>query len=147
MKSGVTLVDPSTAYIETQVEIGQRHGHLAEHLLQGETTIGESCTIGPNAILRDTRMGDGCQVYASVLEGAVVEDNVDIGLLPTYAVELTWRPGCISVILGKSKIPFWVQALKWAISLMLAMPPLARRLILARERLPVIMMGNESIPR
>jgi bifunctional UDP-N-acetylglucosamine pyrophosphorylase / glucosamine-1-phosphate N-acetyltransferase len=79
MSSGVTLVDPGTTYIENQVEVGSDTVIWPNTFLQGDTIIGESCTIGPNAILRDTRMGDGCQVYASVLEGAVVEDNVDIG--------------------------------------------------------------------
>jgi bifunctional UDP-N-acetylglucosamine pyrophosphorylase / glucosamine-1-phosphate N-acetyltransferase len=79
MSSGVTLVDPGTTYIENQVEVGSDTVIWPNTFLQGDTFIGESCTIGPNAILRDTRMGDGCQVYASVLEGAVVEDNVDIG--------------------------------------------------------------------
>jgi bifunctional UDP-N-acetylglucosamine pyrophosphorylase / glucosamine-1-phosphate N-acetyltransferase len=79
MKSGVTLVDPSTAYIETQVEIGRDTVIWPNTFLQGETTIGESCTIGPNAIVRNSRFGDRCQVYASVIEGAVVEEDVDIG--------------------------------------------------------------------
>jgi len=41
--------------------------------------IGEGCVIGPNTILRDTRVGDGCKVLASVLEGALLEENVEIG--------------------------------------------------------------------
>ena len=35
--------------------------------------------IGPNAIIRDSTIGDRCKVLASVMEGAVLEDDVDIG--------------------------------------------------------------------
>jgi bifunctional UDP-N-acetylglucosamine pyrophosphorylase/glucosamine-1-phosphate N-acetyltransferase len=45
---GVTLVEPDATYIGPDVTIGQRHGHLAQHLPARATTIGEGCTIGPN---------------------------------------------------------------------------------------------------
>lgn len=79
MLSGVTLIDPATTYIETGVEVGRETVIWPNTFLQGDTIIGEFCTIGPNAILRDTQMGDRCQVYASVLEKAIVEEGVDIG--------------------------------------------------------------------
>jgi bifunctional UDP-N-acetylglucosamine pyrophosphorylase/glucosamine-1-phosphate N-acetyltransferase len=47
--------------------------------LEGETHIGENCQIGPNTIVRDSRIGSYCQVESSVLEGAVLEDEVIIG--------------------------------------------------------------------
>jgi bifunctional UDP-N-acetylglucosamine pyrophosphorylase/glucosamine-1-phosphate N-acetyltransferase len=47
--------------------------------IQGDTQIGKGCTIGPNAYVRDTKVGDRCEIFASVLEQAVLEDDVDIG--------------------------------------------------------------------
>jgi bifunctional UDP-N-acetylglucosamine pyrophosphorylase/glucosamine-1-phosphate N-acetyltransferase len=79
MLAGVTLIDPATTYIEPGVLIGQDTTIWPNTYLQGDTLTGENCTIGPNAILRDTRLGDRCTVLASVLEKAVVEDDVDIG--------------------------------------------------------------------
>jgi bifunctional UDP-N-acetylglucosamine pyrophosphorylase/glucosamine-1-phosphate N-acetyltransferase len=35
--------------------------------------------IGPNSIIRDSKIGSGCKVLASVLEGAWLEDDVDMG--------------------------------------------------------------------
>jgi bifunctional UDP-N-acetylglucosamine pyrophosphorylase / glucosamine-1-phosphate N-acetyltransferase len=35
--------------------------------------------IGPDTILRAARVGDGCKVQYSVLEGALLEENVEIG--------------------------------------------------------------------
>ena len=79
MLSGVTLIDPSTTYIEPTVEIGQDSVIWPNTYLQGETMIGEGCTIGPNSILRDTQVGDRSQIIASVLEAAIVEENVEMG--------------------------------------------------------------------
>jgi bifunctional UDP-N-acetylglucosamine pyrophosphorylase/glucosamine-1-phosphate N-acetyltransferase len=79
MLAGVTLIDPSATYIEASVTIGQDTTIWPNTYLQGKTAIGSNCTIGPNALLRDTRLGDGCTVLASVLESAVLEDDVSIG--------------------------------------------------------------------
>ncbi|MFU8770984.1 MAG: bifunctional UDP-N-acetylglucosamine diphosphorylase/glucosamine-1-phosphate N-acetyltransferase GlmU [Anaerolineales bacterium] len=79
MQSGVTLVDPATAYIEAEVEIGRDTVIWPNTFLQGNTSIGVSCTIGPNSIVRNSRIGDRSQVFASTLEGALVEEDVDIG--------------------------------------------------------------------
>jgi bifunctional UDP-N-acetylglucosamine pyrophosphorylase/glucosamine-1-phosphate N-acetyltransferase len=79
MLAGVTLVDPVTTYIEPDVRIGADTIVWPNTFLQGHTQIGGNCSIGPNAILRDTQVGERCKVLASVLEKAVLEDDVDIG--------------------------------------------------------------------
>ncbi|MCI0610093.1 MAG: bifunctional UDP-N-acetylglucosamine diphosphorylase/glucosamine-1-phosphate N-acetyltransferase GlmU, partial [Anaerolineae bacterium] len=47
--------------------------------IQGNTEIGEGNVIGPNTIIRDSKIGNRCKVLASVIEGAVIEDDVDMG--------------------------------------------------------------------
>jgi bifunctional UDP-N-acetylglucosamine pyrophosphorylase/glucosamine-1-phosphate N-acetyltransferase len=79
MLAGVSMVDPARTYIEPGVKIGQDTVLWPETYLQGETTVGESCAIGPNTILRSTQVGNGCMILASVLEGAIVENDVEIG--------------------------------------------------------------------
>jgi bifunctional UDP-N-acetylglucosamine pyrophosphorylase/glucosamine-1-phosphate N-acetyltransferase len=79
MLAGVTLIDPSTTYIEPGVRIGQDTVIWPNTHLQGRTTIGEGCEIGPNTIMRDAQIGAGCRVIASMLEEAVMEDDVQIG--------------------------------------------------------------------
>ncbi|HIE57602.1 MAG TPA: bifunctional UDP-N-acetylglucosamine diphosphorylase/glucosamine-1-phosphate N-acetyltransferase GlmU, partial [Anaerolineales bacterium] len=79
MLAGVTLLDPSTTYIEVEVAIGQDTVIGPNTHLQGKTSIGRNCSIGPNAIVRNTQIGDHCEVFASVLEDAVIENNVDVG--------------------------------------------------------------------
>jgi len=79
MLAGVSLVDPASTYIESGVSIGRDTVVWPNTHLRGRTVIGEGCTIGPNTIVQDSSIGDFCEVLASVLEGALVEDNVGIG--------------------------------------------------------------------
>jgi len=48
-------------------------------MLEGETTIGVNCSIGPGSHLRDTKVGDGCTILYSLVEGAVLEESVHVG--------------------------------------------------------------------
>lgn len=79
MAEGVTMIDPASTYIEATVQIGRDTIIHPNSHLQGQTVIGERCVIGPNSLVRDTRIGDGCQVLASVLEEAIMENGADIG--------------------------------------------------------------------
>ncbi|MBN2387999.1 MAG: bifunctional UDP-N-acetylglucosamine diphosphorylase/glucosamine-1-phosphate N-acetyltransferase GlmU [Anaerolineales bacterium] len=79
MLAGVTIIDPASTYIDTEVTIGVDTVILPNTHLHGRTTVGASCLIGPNTIVEDTALGDRVKVRASVLEGALVEDDVDMG--------------------------------------------------------------------
>jgi len=79
MLEGVTIQDPGSTYVDAAVRIGHDTVVLANTHLQGETTVGQDCTIGPNAIIRDSTIGDRCRVTASVIEEATMEDDCDIG--------------------------------------------------------------------
>lgn len=79
MLGGVTLQDPSSIYVDADVQIGADTVILANTHLQGKARIGARCRIGPNTVVRDSQIGDDCKVEASVVEEAVLEDHVDIG--------------------------------------------------------------------
>jgi bifunctional UDP-N-acetylglucosamine pyrophosphorylase/glucosamine-1-phosphate N-acetyltransferase len=79
MLAGVTMTDPASTYIEAGVTVGRDTVILPNTYIQGATQIGEGCTIGPNAHIRNSRIGKGCKVFMSVMEGALLEDDVDIG--------------------------------------------------------------------
>jgi bifunctional UDP-N-acetylglucosamine pyrophosphorylase/glucosamine-1-phosphate N-acetyltransferase len=79
MLNGVSLMDPASTYIEVDVTIGKDTTLLPNTYLHGETVIGERNVIGPNTIIRNTTIGNDCKILASVLEGAVLEDDVDMG--------------------------------------------------------------------
>lgn len=79
MLAGVTLVHPETTYIEAGVEIGADTVLWPNTLLQGQTRIGRTCTLGPGSVVRDSEIGDRCRVELSVVESAVMEDDSDVG--------------------------------------------------------------------
>ena len=79
MLSGVTMIDPATTYIEASVTVGSDTLLLPNTYLCGKTILGHGCSIGPNAVLEDSVIGDRCVVKASFLEGATLEDDVDVG--------------------------------------------------------------------
>jgi bifunctional UDP-N-acetylglucosamine pyrophosphorylase/glucosamine-1-phosphate N-acetyltransferase len=79
MLNGVTMIDPSSTYIEVDVKIGRDTTLMPNTYLHGKTEIGEGNVIGPNTIVHDSKIGNRCKVLASVLEGAVLEDDVDMG--------------------------------------------------------------------
>ena len=79
MLAGVTMINPENIYIEAEVEIGRDSVIYPNSYLQGQTTIGEHCHIGPDTLIRDCQIGNRCELKMSVLEQAIVEDDVDMG--------------------------------------------------------------------
>lgn len=79
MLNGVTMIDPASTYIEAGVTIGRDTTLMPNTYLHGKTEIGEGNIIGPNSIIRDSKIGKRCKVLASVMEGALLEDDVDMG--------------------------------------------------------------------
>ncbi len=77
--NGVSMMDPASTYIDSGVEIGRDTVVMPNTYLHGRTVIGEGCTIGPNSIVRDSTIGSRCKVLAAVMDGAVLEDDVDMG--------------------------------------------------------------------
>ena len=57
MLAGVTLQDPATTYIGPQVSLGADTVVLANTHLEGKTTIGRRCRLGPGTIIRDSTAG------------------------------------------------------------------------------------------
>lgn len=79
MLSGVTFQDPANTYVGPEVTLGPDTVVLANTHLEGKTRVGSRCTLGPNTVIRESVLGDGCTVQASVLEGARLEEDVEVG--------------------------------------------------------------------
>ncbi|MGZ9226359.1 MAG: bifunctional UDP-N-acetylglucosamine diphosphorylase/glucosamine-1-phosphate N-acetyltransferase GlmU [Anaerolineales bacterium] len=79
MLNGVSMMDPGSTYVDVGAKIGRDTTILPNTYIHGNTEIGEGNVIGPNTIIRDSRVGNRCKVLASVMEGALIEDDVDIG--------------------------------------------------------------------
>jgi bifunctional UDP-N-acetylglucosamine pyrophosphorylase/glucosamine-1-phosphate N-acetyltransferase len=79
MLAGVTIVDPTTTYIDERASIGGGSVIYPNTTVAGRTSIGQRCYIGPNTILVNSQVGDDCRVMASFLEEATLEAGVDVG--------------------------------------------------------------------
>jgi bifunctional UDP-N-acetylglucosamine pyrophosphorylase/glucosamine-1-phosphate N-acetyltransferase len=77
--AGVTMHDPSTAYVDAGVEIEEDVVLEPNVILRGRTRIGSGTRIGAGSQLIDTVVGRDCTIWASVLESSDVEDDVRIG--------------------------------------------------------------------
>ena len=79
MKSGVTIPDPSSVYIDADVRLGQDTTVLPNTHITGASNVGERCVIGPNSIIDTARIGSDCLVRSSVVEGSELEARVTVG--------------------------------------------------------------------
>ena len=79
MLAGVSMIDPLSTYIEAGVTIGRDTVIFPNTYIQGRTTIGGHCSIGPNSHITNMQIGNGCKVFMSVMEDAVLENDVDMG--------------------------------------------------------------------
>lgn len=77
--AGVTMDDPSTAYVDATVELEADVVLEPNVILRGRTTIGAGTRIGSGSQLIDAVVGRDCRIWASVLESSEVEDEVSIG--------------------------------------------------------------------
>lgn len=79
LDAGVAMIDPSSSWIDANVVIGADTVIHPDTYLQGQTEIGDACSLGPGTLIRDSKVGDRCRAVFSMIEEAVLEDDVDIG--------------------------------------------------------------------
>lgn len=79
MISGVTLIDPSATYVDAGVTIGPDTVIYPGSIIEGNTTIGEGCQIGPQTRIVDSRIAANVTIQMSVLEGAEVAEGARVG--------------------------------------------------------------------
>ena len=79
MLAGVTFHDPGSSLVDADVEIAPDVIIERGSVMEGKTRIGTGTRIGPYTIVRDSTIGEGCRVEASMIEGATLEDEVRIG--------------------------------------------------------------------
>ncbi|SFE36672.1 UDP-N-acetylglucosamine diphosphorylase/glucosamine-1-phosphate N-acetyltransferase [Peptostreptococcaceae bacterium pGA-8] len=79
MEAGVDFIDIDSVYIDENVKIGK--GTLIGPCvqLQGETVIGENCSIGQNSRLSDAVLGSGVNVESAVILDSMVDDGSSVG--------------------------------------------------------------------
>ena len=79
MNAGVTIVDPNTTFIDTDVKIGKDTIIKPNTYIEGETTIGTECTIGPDVRFVDMKVGNKVKAQFSYCHEAEICDGVTLG--------------------------------------------------------------------
>jgi bifunctional UDP-N-acetylglucosamine pyrophosphorylase / glucosamine-1-phosphate N-acetyltransferase len=79
MRAGVTMQDPATTFIDASVRIAADVTLEPGVILRGDTVIERDVIIRAGSQIFDTRIGERTVVWASVLEGSIVEADVTIG--------------------------------------------------------------------
>jgi bifunctional UDP-N-acetylglucosamine pyrophosphorylase/glucosamine-1-phosphate N-acetyltransferase len=79
MRSGVTIVDPGSTWIDATVQIGRDTVLEPYTQLKGDTAIGSDSVIGGMSTLIDTQVGDNVTILHSHLTGARVDDGATVG--------------------------------------------------------------------
>jgi bifunctional UDP-N-acetylglucosamine pyrophosphorylase/glucosamine-1-phosphate N-acetyltransferase len=80
MRSGVTVLDPASTWVEPGVRVAPDTVLFPQTLLEGDTVIGAGCQVGPGVRMHDSRVGRESVVKDySVLEGAVIGPRCHVG--------------------------------------------------------------------
>lgn len=79
MRTGVSILDPHTTWIDVTVTI-ERDAVIDQNTqLQGETAVGAGAMVGPDTTLIDTTVGEGASVVRSHAVGAEVGPRATVG--------------------------------------------------------------------
>ncbi|HEX6969289.1 MAG TPA: bifunctional UDP-N-acetylglucosamine diphosphorylase/glucosamine-1-phosphate N-acetyltransferase GlmU [Micromonosporaceae bacterium] len=107
MRSGVTILDPATTWIDVTVTIGRDAVIDQNTQLRGDTVIGEAATVGPDVTVIDSAVGAGATVLRSHVTGARIGPAATVG---PYAY---LRPE--AVLHEKAKVGTFVEVKKSSI--------------------------------
>ena len=79
MKNGVTIMAPETTFIDSAVKIGIDTVIYPFTIIEGQTIIGENCTIGPYTRINDSSIGNDVVIESSRIKEARIGNHCDIG--------------------------------------------------------------------
>ena len=114
MRSGVTIVDPTTTWVDATSVIAQDVTLLPGTAISGVTTIASGAVIGPRTTLIDCTISSGAEVKESYATSAIIGENASVGpftyLRPGTNLSANTRAGAFvemkNATLGEgSKVP------------------------------------------
>src|SRR6185503_9008595 len=79
MRDGVTIVDPSTTWVDADVVLEPDVTVLPGVQLLGATVVAEDAVIGPDCTLKDVEVGAGARVVRTHAELAIIGARANVG--------------------------------------------------------------------
>ncbi len=102
MLDGVTVLDPSSTYIDADVSVGQDSVVHPGTSILGTTRIGPGCTLGQGCWIRDSEVAE-----QTIIEPYSVLDTVDVGPMCRIGPFARLRPG--TVLVSHAKVGNFVE--------------------------------------
>lgn len=80
MGRGVRFINPESILIDASVSIDSKSIIYPGSCISGNTHIGSSVTVGPYSVIKNSFIGDGCEIKShSVIENSEINKNVSVG--------------------------------------------------------------------
>ncbi|MEZ5243624.1 MAG: NTP transferase domain-containing protein [Acidimicrobiales bacterium] len=79
LRRGVTMHDPTTTYVDIDVQLEADVTLHPGVMLRGATTVGRGTEVGPGCHLADSRIGANCRLEQTSAELATVGDHARVG--------------------------------------------------------------------
>jgi len=79
LRSGVTMLDPSSVFVDTTVRVGRDVTLFPGVILQGRTVVGDHTEIGPGTRLVDCQVGEECTIEQTTARSARIGDRCTVG--------------------------------------------------------------------
>jgi len=79
MESGVTIMDPDSTFIDADVTVGRDTVIYPFTWLEGDTHVGENCTLGPSSRFSDALIGSGVTAQFVYAHSCEMADGVTMG--------------------------------------------------------------------
>jgi len=117
MRAGVTIIDPTSTWIQPDVDLANAVTLYPGGFLNGATTIGAGATVGPDVTVTDSEIREEATVTRSEVTLAVVGEGVRVGPFSNI------RPG--SVLDRDAKVGAFVETKNTHIGTEAAIPHMA----------------------
>lgn len=79
LQQGVTMIDPSSTWIDVNVKLAADVVLYPNVYLEGNTSVATGAKIGPDTVLQDCTVGENAQVVSSRCIGATISAGASVG--------------------------------------------------------------------
>lgn len=79
MTNGVTFINPSSTYLDYNVDIGRDTIIYPNVILEQGTCIGENCVVGPNTRIINSKVGNNVSIDNSKIIDSFIDDETTVG--------------------------------------------------------------------
>lgn len=79
MMNGVTIIDPDTTYIDSDIKIGVDTLIYPNTIIEGKSKIGSGSLLGPNTHIVNSNIGDKAEIVNSSVQDSDIGDKSKVG--------------------------------------------------------------------